>query len=137
MAVRTTRHPHRVWFPEMVDELKLRWKPSMTWAEVIKLCGELMEMRSKIRKKLEITSKLGSCPDCGEAMDVPGVAVRGVLYILKGEEVIDDETFNELDRSWKRYKRQNNLDGWGVDKSTRTYVGFGKKTRSTGVNRGA
>src|SRR5205085_12002356 len=40
----------RVWFPEMLDELRRRWSASLTWGEVVRLCEEAMALRTRIRQ---------------------------------------------------------------------------------------
>ena len=39
----------RVWFPEMLDELRGVWRPGIPWQEVIEFCVRMTVLRKEIR----------------------------------------------------------------------------------------
>lgn len=40
----------RVWFPEMLEELKRMWSSAMTWEELVDFCQRITEKRKSIRQ---------------------------------------------------------------------------------------
>ncbi len=41
----------RAWFPEMLERLKAKWKPELTWKKQIGICEEMTEFREQIAIK--------------------------------------------------------------------------------------
>ena len=39
----------RVWFPEMLEELKASWSKTMSWEELTDFCARMSEKRKQIR----------------------------------------------------------------------------------------
>ncbi|MDD8019466.1 MAG: hypothetical protein PHP42_13920 [Bacteroidota bacterium] len=106
----------RVWFPEMLDDLKEKWGKSMDWASVISLCNEMTEAREMIRKEKGIKPAKFKCKNCAGNMVLPPVSVRSLLFALMKVGKIKKETFDKLDKNWKSYQRKNKLDGYGNKK---------------------
>jgi hypothetical protein len=55
----------RVWFEEMVDTLRSKWRREMPFEELIRLRGELDEMLQLIRSERQIRPSVIKCPKCG------------------------------------------------------------------------
>ena len=105
----------RVWFPEMVDELRRRWSALLTWDDVARLCAEAMELRTRIRQQRHIVPPRTRCPRCGTVSqaDIPGISVRSLLFALRNDGRIDASEFARLDRSWKKHRAASGLDAYG------------------------
>jgi hypothetical protein len=105
----------RVWFPEMLDELRRRWSASLTWDEVVRLCEDAMVLRVRIRQERGILPPRTRCPHCGQVSqaDIQGISVRSLLFALKDDGQIDEETFARLDRTWNKHRAANGLDRYG------------------------
>ena len=56
---------HRVWFPEMVEHLRLRWRDELSTEALLRLRDELDDMLGRIRSTRRITNPLFKCPACG------------------------------------------------------------------------
>lgn len=103
----------RVWFPEMLDELKNRWNKSMKWESAISFCNEMTEYREMIKEEKGIKPVNFRCGSCAGNMVLAPVSVRSLLFALKKIGKIKEDTFEKLDKDWKSYKRKNKLDGYG------------------------
>jgi len=109
----------RVWLPEMIDKLKTQWSSSMTWEELTKFCRMITEERKRIRESRGIQTPSSKCTHCGTVSrsDNHAISIRSTLFILKNNGVISEEEFKELDRNWKRYRKENELDAYGYSKN--------------------
>ena len=105
----------RVWFPEMLEQLRSTWSRTLTWPEVVELCSLVTALRSEIRQACGILPPLTRCPHCGAVSrsDIKGVSIRSALYALKNDGAITDDEFKQLDRSWKKYRTAHRLDAYG------------------------
>ena len=105
----------RVWFPEMLEELERTWSPSVSWEELVRFCGRMTEKRERIREARGIAPPRMRCPGCGtlSRFDIPGVSIRSALFALKKIGAVTDAEQKVLDKSWKKYKAKNRLDGYG------------------------
>ena len=56
---------HRVWFPEMVEHLRLRWRDGLSMEALLGLRDELDDMLGCIRSTRHISSPVFKCPACG------------------------------------------------------------------------
>ena len=119
----------RVWFPEMIEELRRSWSKDMAWEELAEFCSRMTEKRKQIRRVRGIQPPKMRCPKCGKVTrsDISGVSIRSVLIALKNNGVITDTEFKVLDRSWTRYKKKNCLDAYGRMAETP----LGEKPRAT------
>jgi len=112
----------RVWFPEMLEELKATWSKAMTWDELTELCTRTSEMRRQIRDARGIKPPRHRCPRCGQVSryDIKGVSIRSALYALKNSSVITEAELKALDKSWKKHRAKQGLDAYGrqVEAST-------------------
>ena len=107
----------RVWFPEMIEELKTTWSNAMSWDELADFCERMTEMRKRIREERGIQSPKMRCNQCGGNMlpmaDASGISIRSALFALRNNGVITNDAFKELDKSWMKHKKKNNLDANG------------------------
>ncbi len=105
----------RAWFPEMMSYLKDTWNPQMTWEECADLCHQMTLFRQSIWKKRDIKPVKKWCNNCKEYHDSrpPDISIRSILFTLKKLDVIDDNDFKRLDKSWKKYRKKANLDAYG------------------------
>ena len=105
----------RAWFPEMLSELEQRWYPDMTWDEYVDFCSEMTRMRENIWKKKDIRPAKNWCPNCQEYHDSrpPPISIRSMLFALMKIKILDDNGFKELEKSWKKYRKSQNLDSYG------------------------
>lgn len=105
----------RVWFPEMMDELRRGWSASLPWDEVARLCAEAMELRTRIRQERRIVPPRTRCSTCGTVSqaDIPGISVRSLLFALRNDGRIDAPEFARLERSWKKHRAARALDAYG------------------------
>ena len=105
----------RVWFPEMIEELKRSWSKTMPWEDLTDFCERMTAKRRQIRQERGIQPPKTRCPKCGSVSrsDISGVSIRSALFALKNTGVITDAEFKDLDKSWTRHKKQNGLDAYG------------------------
>jgi hypothetical protein len=109
----------RVWYPEMLAELKRQWSPGMPWGNVIAFCDRMSVMRKDIAISRDIKPPMMTCHKCGKRgrAAYPSISVRSLIFSLKKIQVISDEELKEMDLEWKRYQRKNSLTGYGKKKS--------------------
>jgi len=72
---------HRVWFPEMVQQLRVRWRDDLPIKDLLVLRAELDDMLGRIRSTLHIANPVFTCPACGHigrGAD-PHVSVRATI----------------------------------------------------------
>lgn len=105
----------RVWFPEMLEQLRSTWSRTMTWPEVVDFCSRMTALRSEIRRTRGILPPLTRCPHCGTVSrsDIKGVSIRSALYALKNDGAITEEEFKQLDKSWKKHRTAHGRDAYG------------------------
>ena len=116
----------RVWFPEMLDELKTFWSQKTTWDDWPDFCQRMTEKRKEIRLARGIKPPrtgplpLGArCLKCGRVSektskpDPLAVSIRSALFALKKGGLIRQAEFVKLDASWMRHKATNGLDAYG------------------------
>ena len=96
----------RVWFAEMIEELKRSWSKAMDWKELADLCEHMTQKRKQIRQERGIQPPRTRWPKCGEVS-------RSALFALKNNGVITDAEFKDLDKSWMKYMTKCGLDPYG------------------------
>jgi hypothetical protein len=106
----------RAWFPEMIEELKVFWKPDLKWNEVISFCNKMTIYRQEIWKIKNIKAAIITCRKCGESseMKMPDISPRSLLFTLKKISIIDDEQLKLLEKSWKKYQKIQNVNAYGI-----------------------
>lgn len=114
----------RAWFPEMLVKLKAtwskKWAEDISWDEIIIFCKKMTEFRQQLRKQKGVKYPIMWCPECNDyrEMELSSISPRSMLFALKKNDVIDDETLKTLDKQWAAYKRKHKLDGYGEPKTT-------------------
>jgi len=56
---------HRIWFPEMVEHLRLRWRDDLSIEALLGLRDELDDMLGRIRSTRHLSNPVFKCPACG------------------------------------------------------------------------
>jgi hypothetical protein len=109
----------RAWFPEMIETLKNWWTFETTWPECSEFCKKMTSVRENIRKDRNIKPSLFFCKQCQEYhyASLPPISIRSMLFTLKKIGTINDSQFKELDKNWKKYKKENDLDPYGKPNS--------------------
>jgi hypothetical protein len=106
---------HRVWFPDMLNELEQSWSDSMTWEEVAKFCERMSEMRRRIRESRGIKPARFRCSKCGEESlsDGGDVSIRSALFALRKTGIVAEAEFKALEKQWRNYRKTRGLDAYG------------------------
>ena len=106
---------HRVWFPEMVEHLRLRWRDDLSIDALLGLRDELDDMRGRIRSTRHISKPVLKCPVCGHigrGTD-PHVSVRASTLALARFRVAAREPARALEKAWSAYRKTAGLDLYG------------------------
>ena len=105
----------RAWFPEMLNDLRERWNPSMSWETCLDLCNEMTKKRKRIKAEKGIKPVRRWCKKCGRYsfMEPIPISIRSLLFALKKISMINDVEFKRLEKEWKKYQKINNLDAYG------------------------
>ena len=121
----------RVWFPEMLADLRAVWTPTMTWAELADFCQLTSAKRRTIRQERGIRPPQTRCPGCGEVSrsDIRGVSIRSALFALKKLEVVTESEFKVLDRSWKKHRAAAGFDPYGQPAPAAVAASAGRSSR--------
>lgn len=112
----------RVWFPEMLDELKLKWNKDLPWEAWFQICIEETAYRQSIKQAKGIKEPKIKCKCCTEGehyMTLAPISVRSLLFALRKIDLIDDEYLKAKDKEWKSYQRKNKLDAYGNPKENK------------------
>ena len=106
---------HRVWFPEMVEHLRLRWRDDLSTEALLRLRDELDDMLGRIRSTRRISNPLFKCPACGNigrGAD-PHVSVSATVLALTRFGVAGKEPARALEKVWSAYRKTMRLDLYG------------------------
>jgi hypothetical protein len=109
---------HRVWFPEMVEHLRLRWRDNLSMESMEALLGlraELDDMLGRIRSTRHISNPVFKCPACGHigrGAD-PHVSVRATILAVTRFGVAAREPARALEKTWSAYRPTARLDLYG------------------------
>ena len=105
----------RVWFPEMLEELRNTWSSSMAWEQLADFCERMTVTRRAIRKERGIQPPQTRCPACGvvSRSDIRGVSVRSALFALRKMGAVNEAEFKALDKSWKKHRAATGVDAFG------------------------
>jgi hypothetical protein len=57
--------PQRVWFAEMIEKLRVDWRPDISFENLIELRDVLNTMLGAIRESRGIRTPIIECPACG------------------------------------------------------------------------
>lgn len=110
----------RIWFPEMITQLKDEWNQPMPWPEVILFRDHLDAMLQSIRNERHIKPPMIWCKNCQKRHRAapPKVSVRAMLFALRRFEIEDEPVFKELEKAWERYRKEHGLDLYGKPKES-------------------
>jgi hypothetical protein len=106
---------HRVWFAEMVEHLRLRWRDDPSVEALLGLRDELDDMLGRIRLTRHISNPVFKCPACGRigpGAD-PHVSVRATILALARFGVVAREQARALEKAWSAYSKKAELDLYG------------------------
>jgi hypothetical protein len=106
---------HRVWFPELVQHLRLRWRDDLALEALLGLRDELDDMLGRIRSTRHIANPIFTCPACGQigrGAD-PHVSVRATILALARFGVAAGEPVRALEKAWTTYRKTAGLDVYG------------------------
>jgi hypothetical protein len=106
---------HRVWFPEIVEHLRLRWRDDLSMEALLGLRDELDDMLGRIRSTRHISNPVFTCPACGHigrGAD-PHVSVRATIVALARFGVAARETARALEKAWSALRKTAGLDLYG------------------------
>jgi hypothetical protein len=105
----------RVWYPEMIDDLRDLWRDGLEFDAVIELRDSMDAMLQQIRAEQHLRPSLVRCPTCRRMVEGEGVHVtaRAMILALLRHEIAAPEPVYALEKSWARYRKQKNLDPFG------------------------
>lgn len=105
----------RVWFPDMVERLRVRWHPDMLFGAIVSLRDDLDAMLQRIRSEGNISSPVFRCRDCGYVGPgaTPHVSVRAMILSLTRFGIAPGDQIHALEKRWAVYRKQNDLDLYG------------------------
>ena len=106
---------HRVWFPEMVEHLRLRWRDDLSMDALLGLRDELDDLLGRIRSTRHICNPVFTCPACGHigrGAD-PHVSVRATILALARFGVAAREPARALEKAWSTDRKTAGLDLYG------------------------
>jgi hypothetical protein len=106
---------HRVWFPEMVEHLRLRWRDDLSIDALLGLRDELDDMLGRIRSTRHISNPVFKCRVCGHigrGAD-PHVSVRATIMALARFRVAARQPARALEKAWSAYRKTAGLDLYG------------------------
>ena len=110
----------RVWFPEMLEDLRAAWSTAMGWDDLARFCQRMTAKRRAIREARGIQPPRTRCPQCGAVSrsDISGVSVRSALFALESLGVLTEAEFKNLDRRWKKHRAVAGVDAYGRPAAT-------------------
>ena len=104
--------PQRTWFPEMVEELRRRWRMGISFAELVELRDHLDAMLHQIRSERHISPPIIHCPQCGHVGPAaePDVSVRAMILAVGRFGVGPVGQVKALEKGWAAYRKEYGLD---------------------------
>ena len=102
----------RTWFPEMVDELRSRWRVGLPLPDVIQLRDDLDAMLHRIRSERNIRTPVIRCRSCGHVGPAaePDVSVRATIISIGRFGIAPAEQVKALEKRWAAHRKANGLD---------------------------
>jgi hypothetical protein len=107
-----TGDAQRVWFPEMIERLRVQWHRGMSCDALIALRDELDAQLQRIRSERRIHSPIFKCPCCGhigEGAD-PRVSVRAMILSLGRFGIASAAQTSAIEKRWATHRKQHGLD---------------------------
>lgn len=105
----------QVWFPEIVDMLRLQWRQDLSWQSVVELRDLLQAKLDQIRQSRGILPPVIRCSSCGHVgpAEPPVISVRAMLISVRRFGIDTIEAIKDRERDWEKYRRKNKLDPLG------------------------
>jgi hypothetical protein len=102
----------RVWFDEMVETLRSRWRRKMPVEHMISLRDDLDRMLQQICSERRLRLPMIKCPKCGHVGEgtAPHVSVRAMILSVIRFDIDDPEPTRALEKDWKAYQKAHRLD---------------------------
>jgi hypothetical protein len=106
----------RVWFPEVIEELRSQWQEGLGFQRIIGLRNDLDAILQRVRSETGITSPFIRCRRCGYAgpRPAPHVSVRAMILSLTKFGIAEAEPVYALEKGWAAYRRELGLDIYGI-----------------------
>jgi len=102
----------RTWFPEMVEELRKRWRRDLSLPALIELRDEFDSMLHRVRSVRQVHSPVIRCRKCGHVGPAaePEVSVRSVIIAVGRFGIASLEEAKELEKRWVAHRKAHALD---------------------------
>ena len=129
---------HRVWFPEMVEHLRLHWRDDLSMEALVRLRDELDDMLGHIRSTRHISNPVFTCPACGHigpGAD-PHVSVRATILALTRFGVATKEPAPTLEKAGPPTERRRDLICTATPRRRRPRDSQGARTPMNGESNG-
>ncbi len=99
----------------MITLLEDEWSREMSWTDAILFRDRLNEMLQAIRNERNIQPPMIWCKNCQKKHRAAHrkVSVRAMIFALRRFGVEDDPVFKELEKAWKKYRKEHDLDLYG------------------------
>jgi hypothetical protein len=110
----------RVWFPEIIEQLRSQWHQGMSFDAIVELRDDLDATLQRIRSNRHIRSSVFRCPRCGHVGEgaEPHVSVRAMILSLTRFGIAPAEQTCALEKGWAAYRNQNGLDVYGKSRAS-------------------
>lgn len=101
-----------VWFPGVIEMLKLNWSKNHSIPQHFNLVNELNVELKRIREFYNVQPPMFYCKMCKkrERSKFTNVTLTSMYYALKRFELIEEEYLKKLLKDWKKYSKENNID---------------------------
>ena len=105
----------RQWFPEMIEMLRQKWDPGLSWAELAVLAARLDTTLQQIRKDRNIIPAMFTCPKCGvrQRSSFGRISINAIILATGRFGVASETDIKELSKRWKKYRKEHDLDPYG------------------------
>jgi hypothetical protein len=125
---------HRVWFPEMVEHLRLRWRDDLSMEALLGLRDEIDDMLGRIRSTRHISNPVFKCPACGHigrGAD-PQVSVRATILALARFRVARENRHGRLRKPGLPSERRRDLICMATPRRQNPFDSQGARTPMNG-----
>ena len=115
----------RTWFPEMVDELRSRWRVGLSLTDMIQLRDDLDAMLHRIRSERNIRTPVIRCRSCGHIGPAaePDVSVRATIIALGRFGIASAEEVRASEKRWAAHRKAHGLDVHGKPATAQMPIG--------------
>ncbi len=105
----------KVWFPEVIAELRQQWQPELTLQKIIDLAEVLNTILGEIQIKKEISPPRYFCSNCSarHRSEPARISVAGLISALVRFDLEEEGFVKKLKSRWSYYRKKNDLDRFG------------------------